>query len=75
MAKEKRTFVPAHVVVLDKLQAAVQTRLQSHRNKCGDGVSDIEYNRLVGRVKECKTLLTDIEDLRVQLRNDDEVGD
>lgn len=52
-----------HTQVLLLLKRRVATRQKQHEARCGEGLEDREYQRHVGRIKEAKAILEDIETL------------
>lgn len=67
--------VPVHIVILDRIQNTIADRLNAHRVKTGKGLVDQEYQRHVGRIAELELLAKEMNDLRTQLRLDDDLED
>lgn len=54
---------PLHIQVLLALKRRVQERQTQHQVKCGKGLEDREYQRHVGRIKECEAHIEDIDNM------------
>lgn len=52
---------PIHIQVLLSLKEKVESRLADLREKAGNGLADQEYQRHVGRIRECATLIEEID--------------
>lgn len=55
---------PLHVQVIDLVASKVSKRREEHREKTGLGLPDQEYQRMVGRIRECTVILEELNELR-----------
>lgn len=58
-----REALPLHLQVLVHLREEVTVRKQQLEERCGTGLSDQDYQRHVGRIKECAVTLEGIQTL------------
>lgn len=53
-----------HVLVIELIERRVEARLAQHREKAGNGLDDREYQRMVGRIRECVVTLEELKALK-----------
>lgn len=67
---------PLHVQVIELIERFVEKRREEHRAKAGDGLVDLEYQRMVGRIRESTAILAELDRLKrsslSDIENDDE---
>lgn len=60
------TDTPLHVQVIELIERRVSARRDEHREKAGNGLPDQDYQRMVGRIRECTAILEELAELKKQ---------
>jgi hypothetical protein len=60
-----------HISVLQTLAKRAEARRQKHLEAIGKGMEDRDYQRHVGRVAEAAAIVSDINKLIKEIRNDE----
>jgi hypothetical protein len=61
-----------HTELLDSLKQHVLKRMETHRDRMANGLPELEYREVVGRHRECKDLLSAIDEVAKEGNEDDD---